>query len=277
MSFELGLKVHQPGASWDEMRNLWIEAEESGFQSLWGFDHLGQIDGAHCTEAYTTVSALASQTHHARIGVLVTSVGYRHPALLANVIATLDHITNGRVELGLGAGSKGFGEADYKAYGLEYPESHKDRIKRLDEACTVLRDLWTKEGIDFRGQFYTLRSAACGIKPIQKPHPRIIVGGASTRILGVAAHRAQEWNISTQDPARFRSLNSKLDKECISIGRDPKGLERSVQIFLKGLDVAKLAELVKRFRSEGAHRVVLIPSPPYRRGLARSLYEAAVQ
>lgn len=277
LPLDLGLKVHQPGAFFEEMRNLWVEAEESGFQSLWGFDHLGPVNGAQCTEVYTTISALSTHSRQARIGVLVTSVGYRHPALLANMIATLDHITKGRMELGLGAASRGFGELDYNDYGLEYPEKHKDRIRRLEEACIVLRELWTKERADFHGNFYTIKNAACGMKPFQKPHPPIIVGGGSSRILRVSARYAQEWNISTRDPYEFRTISRQLDKECLTIGRDPITLKRSVQIFLEGLDLRKLADLVGIFQAEGAQRIVLIPSPPYRPGLASLLYETATK
>lgn len=270
LNIDIGLKVHQPGASFEQIKSLAMEAEESGFTSVWGFDHLNPANGDEILEVYSTIAALSTLTKRVRLGVMVTSVGYRHPALLANIVATIDRISGGRMELGIGAGSKGFGESDHTAYGLDFPR-HKERVEKLEEACTIIKELWTKDRVTFNGRFFNLREAACGIRPIQRPHPPIIIGGASKEIMRLAARCAQEWNLSTSSPDVFFQANERIESICKKMGRDSATLRRSVQIFIGNKPEPRIRELVDSFVRSGATRVVLIPKPPYEPGLAMSL------
>ena len=142
---------------------------------MWNYDHFyGLVHNSKLThEGWTTLAAMAVVIRTARVGCMVTGVTYRNPAILAKMAVTVDHICGGRLEFGIGAG---WHEAEHRGYGIEFP-SAGTRVAMLDEALTVIRRLWTEDSVTFEGQFYTLRDALCEPKPIQRPHPPIIVGG----------------------------------------------------------------------------------------------------
>jgi alkanesulfonate monooxygenase SsuD/methylene tetrahydromethanopterin reductase-like flavin-dependent oxidoreductase (luciferase family) len=273
MVARVGIKPHQLGATYDEVARAWWEAEAAGFESIWVFDHLQPVAaGGTCLEGWTLLTALAVQTPRVRCGVMVAGVGYRHPALLATMAATLDVITGGRLELGLGAGSSPFGRADCEAYGLPFPPL-PDRVRMLDETCTVLRRLWTEEAVDLDGRWVRLREARSGARPIQQPHPPLIIGGQSDRMLDVVASHAQGWNYAGADPDEFAERSRALDERCRSAGRDPTSIERSVQIFLRAVPEGDRVSLLRRFVAAGAGRIILVPDPPYVAGAMSRLAE----
>jgi F420-dependent oxidoreductase-like protein len=178
-------------------RDYWRSAERLGYDWASVGDHFltNPVFGARNTdpwnEAWVTLAALTEATQRIRVGVLVSSVGYRHPALLAKMAATLDVISGGRLEFGIGAG---YLEAEYRMYGLPFP-SASVRIAQLDEAIRVCKLLWTQEHADFSGEHFSLTNAVCEPKPLQQPYPPIWIGGmGEQKTLRLVAEHADGWN-----------------------------------------------------------------------------------
>src|SRR5687767_2196690 len=189
------IKTSPQETTWDDMLAVWQAADALDvFESAWTFDHFYPIfsdPSGPCLEGWVTLTALAQATRRLRVGVLVTGIHYRHPAVLANMAATLDIVSGGRLELGIGAG---WHEEESGAYGSELG-SLKERFDRFDEACEVIVSLLTQTASDFAGRSYTLTAARCEPKPIQRPHPPICIGGkGERRTLRAAARWAQHWN-----------------------------------------------------------------------------------
>lgn len=227
-----GIQTPPQLTSWGEMKQVWQLGEELGFHTAWVFDHFFPIFTAPsgpCLEAWTTLSALAAQTQRMQVGVLVTGNTYRHPAVLANMAVTVDHASGGRLILGLGAG---WFELEHRAYGIPFP-AVGERIRRLDESLSLIKLLWTEERATFKGQYYELRDAYCEPKPLQRPHPPIMVGGGGERMtLRVVARHADQWN-TFGGPETFKRKIALLEGYCREIGRDPAAIEKSVLVQLK--------------------------------------------
>ncbi len=181
--------------TWDDMLAVWRAGDEIElFESAWNFDHFYPIRGdstGPCLEAWVTLTALAQATRRLRLGTLVTGIHYRHPAVLANMVATLDIVSGGRLELGIGAG---WNEEESGAYGIELG-SPRERSDRFEEACGVLIGLLSQETTTFTGKYFQLTEARCNPKPVQQPHPPICIGGSGERrTLRTVARFAQHWN-----------------------------------------------------------------------------------
>lgn len=267
-SVRWGFKTEPPRASYPDLVRIWQEADEIPlFADLWTFDHFVPLradPGDPCLEGWTTLTALATHTKRARVGIMVAGNTYRHPALLANMGAALDVITNGRLEMGIGAG---WHEPEHAMYGIPFG-SVASRIRAVGEACEVIMRLWTQELATYEGQFYRLREARCEPKPIQKPHPPITIGGTGEKLtLRVVAQYADRWNFNGKSIAEFTRLNKVLDEHCAAIGRDPNTIERSVQRHLSG-DFMAAAEEIKAYVDAGAQHVVLNPRLPLTPGIA---------
>ena len=194
---EFGVKTGQGGYTFDELRRVWTAADELGYESAWLYDHFYTLGdkAQQCLEAWTTLSALTTFTRRLKVGTMVTCVNYRQPSLLAKMGATVDAISQGRLILGMGAG---WYEEEYKAYGYAFP-SQGERIGQLKEALIVIRKLWTEETSNFQGRFYSLQNAICQPKPIQKPHPKMLVGinrGRKT-LPYIAAKYADGFNVTS--------------------------------------------------------------------------------
>ena len=235
-------------------RAYWQEAEHLGYDWASVGDHFmtNPVFGARETdpwnEAWTTLAALAEATSHIRIGVLVTSVGYRHPAVLAKMAATLDVISGGRLEFGLGAG---YLEAEYRMYGLPFPPAPM-RLAQLDEALRVCKLLWTQERADFAGQYFTLTSAICAPKPLQRPYPPIwIGGGGEQKTLRIVAEHADGWNAF---PLPVLQLQHKLDVlrgHCQTVGRDDTAIRKQLVCnVITRSDPAQVEAELARFAAE---------------------------
>jgi F420-dependent oxidoreductase-like protein len=218
-----GVQAGPSDLPYAQRRDFWQHVERLGYDWASISDHFianpvfGARDTDPWTEAWITLAALAEATSRIRIGVLVSSVGYRHPALLAKMAATLDVISGGRLEFGIGAG---YLEAEYRMYGLPFPSAGV-RIAQLDEAIRVCKLLWTEERSTFVGAHFTLTDAVCAPKPVQRPHPPIWIGGmGEQKTLRVVAEHADGWNAFA---APIPVLQHKLDVlrgHCDAIGRD---------------------------------------------------------
>ncbi|MBI4640951.1 MAG: LLM class F420-dependent oxidoreductase [Candidatus Tectomicrobia bacterium] len=236
-----GIQTGQQNTTWDELVKIWKEADDLGFDTAWNFDHFIPIfsnPNGPCLEAWTCAAALAAQTSRIRVGTMVTGNTYRHPAILANMATTVDIISKGRLELGIGAG---WFELEHKAYGIPYPKV-SERIRRLDEAVHVIKQLWTEKKANFEGRYYTLTDALCEPKPLQQPHPPVMIGGGGEQLtLRVVARHANEWN-TFGSPAFLQRKIAILEEHCHAIRRDANEIEKSVLIGMTLTDDREKAE-----------------------------------
>lgn len=236
-------------STWEWMLETWQRADRSGvFESGWTFDHLyawPEPTSDDCLEGWMTLSSLLSRTDRVRGGVLVTGMAYRHPGVLANMASTLDIISGGRLELGVGAGST---PHEYEAFGID-AGSTKDRFDRLEEGLAVLESLLAKERTTFAGRYYTLSEAMNNPKPVQALLPITIGGRGRERTLPLVARYASHWNYGRTDDVEFAELRRDLFRLCAEIGRDPGAITCSALVpyqcddptFLSRLDALELA------------------------------------
>jgi F420-dependent oxidoreductase-like protein len=209
----------QEGVSWGQWCDLADACEAHGVDTLFRSDHyISQSNetGNVAHDAWTTLAGLAARTTKLRLGTLVSPATFRLPGLLANAAATVDHISGGRIELGLGAG---WMEREHRAYGFPFAET-SERLARFAEQLEIVHRLWTDERVDFRGAYYTLEDAPAQPKPVQQPHPPILVGGSGTKGTAEPAARfADEYNTPFVSPADFARIRAKVERACESTGR----------------------------------------------------------
>lgn len=226
----VGLKFPQRGTV-EELREVWDLAESAGFDHCWTFDHfvaLGPDPAGDVFDGWTLLAAMAERTKRVRIGILVSGVTHRHPAVLAKIATTIDHLSNGRLEFGLGAA---WNEPEHASLGIPFP-STAERMRRLGEACRIVKLLWTEPRATFTGRYYALADAVAEPKPVQKPHPPLWIGGeGEKRLLRIAARHADVWNHTSSDVEKSARLARVLDEHCAAVGRDPAAIVRSVQVF----------------------------------------------
>jgi alkanesulfonate monooxygenase SsuD/methylene tetrahydromethanopterin reductase-like flavin-dependent oxidoreductase (luciferase family) len=208
---------------YDQLKNIVLECEKLGYDAVWLDDHL-MYNNWPILEPWTTLSALSSLTNKIRLGTMVSCNQHRNPALLAKTAATLDVISNGRLEFGIGAGCQ---EAEHLAYGFGFPKASV-RVKGVGEALEVITRLWTQEKATFQGKHYTLKDAVCEPKPLQKPHPPTTVGGSGEKMLKVTAKYADrfDWGYLSSIDEYKRKLEI-LKEQCKVVGRDFGEIERS--------------------------------------------------
>ena len=263
--------------SFETMRACWQRAEAAGFDVAYVFDHFIPIftdENGPCMECFTVLTALASATKRMRIGTLVVGNSYRHPAVLANICSTLDVISGGRLELGIGAG---WWEREYRAYGIEFP-SVATRIRQMEEAVRVIRALCGEHAPSFRGRYYTLEDARMEPKPLQKPCFPIFVGGRGEQLtLRAAARVADGWNIIAATPEELAKKLAVLRAHCERERRDPASLGVSAAVGFAGFrplgprmmpgalggSQAEVQEGVARLLEAGADEVILSLRAPY--------------
>lgn len=226
-AIRFGIQTGQQFASWPEIVRLWQRAEALGYDTAWTYDHFVAVmmDPYDPTlEAWSCLAALATVTTRLRIGVLVTGNTYRHPAILAKIATTLDVISNGRLEFGIGTG---WYEPEHEMFGLSLG-SVRERCERLDEALQVIRSLWTQRETTFAGRHYRLQAAVHEPKPVQRPHPPIVIAGAGEkRLLPIVARHADGWT-SFGSPDVYRHKIAVLDRLCRAAGRNCADIEKSV-------------------------------------------------
>ena len=245
---------------WPTTVERWRYLESLGFDSLWDCDHMVQPsrpDGPY-HEGWTLLAGLAEVTGRARIGVLVSSNTFRHPAILAKEAATVDHISNGRLEVGLGAG---WYVPEHEMFGLEFPEP-AGLVSRFREAVEIIDSLLRNEYTTYQGEHYQLQDAAFRPRPVQQPRPPLTIGAKKPRMLRIAAEYADRWNSSgTVDELRER--NQILDEQCAEIGRDPDEIIRSLYGWAAIMpddpweSVDAFEDVIGRYREAGINEFII--------------------
>ena len=271
-----GIKTAPQHTSWGDMLDVWRAADEVElFETAWNFDHFYPLQGdknGPCLEAWVTLSALAQATSRIRIGCMVNGVPYRPPALVANMAASLDIVSGGRLELGLGAG---WNEQETKAYGIDLLPMGQ-RMDRFEEAVEVIDSLLVHEITTFQGKYFQLEQARCEPKGPQQPRPPIVIGGGGEkRTLRIAARFAQHWNLPFATPEVFHKKNEILLAHCEAVGRDSSLIMRSVQIeSTADQDPAEVAENAAALFAAGVEQVILTLRTPYRAERVAALAKA---
>ena len=253
------------GFSYDELVELARATERKGLESFWVSDHFfggeGFVD-RDCLEAWTLLAALSRDTQRIRLGCLVTAAQYRNPALLAKIVASVDQMSGGRIEFGIGAGWK---ENEYRAYGIPFDDPGA-RVTQMNETIRICTALWTQERATFAGKYYRVEDAVCAPKPKQRPHPPIWVGGRGPRVMRSAVRYADGFDISRRstdpapmDGAAIRGVNDELDALCREMKREHP-LRRShwtVATLNDDAGTAALASRIKDFANAGLDRLML--------------------
>jgi F420-dependent oxidoreductase-like protein len=233
----------KPLASFNRVRDVVLECEQLGYDSVWLDDHL-MFGKRPVLECWTTLSALSAITAKIRLGTMVLCNSFRKPALLAKMAATLDVISNGRLEFGIGAGVQ---RDEHAAYGIPFPKP-RDRIGRMKEAVEIIKKLWTEESASYQGKYYRINEAVCEPKPLQKPHPPITIGGSGEKLtLKVAAEHADrcDWGYVPSLELYKHKLDV-LESHCKVIGRNFHQIEKSC--WLEGLTLGTPDECRQKIR-----------------------------
>jgi F420-dependent oxidoreductase-like protein len=236
----------QEDVSWDEWLALADVSERAGLDGLFRSDHYLSVVGKRdrdSLDAIATLAALAARTERIRLGTLVSPVTFRHPSVLAKSVATIDHVSGGRVELGLGAG---WNAAEHAAYGFEFPQLGT-RMELLEEQTEIVHRQWTEDSVTFDGRHYRLEECPALPKPLQEPHPPLILGGsAGPRSVALAVLFADEYNTLLASVDDCRDRRAVLAEACASAGRDPATLPLSLMATcVVGEDRAQVLERVR--------------------------------
>lgn len=259
MGLRFGLCTDQ-NLSWEKTVERWRLFEELGFDSAWDCDHYVQPSRPQGPyfEGWTLLAALAAVTQKIRIGVLVSCNTFRHPYLLAKEAATVDHISGGRLEFGLGAG---WYEPEHEMLGGSLPEPG-ELVGRFQEAVEICDRLFREEVVSYEGRYYRLREAAFRPRPLQRPRPPFTLGAHGPRMLGIVARHADAWN-SFGSVDQIRERNAVLDEKCAAIGRDPASIRRSLYYWVPRLEddpwssPDAFQEVVGRYREAGIDEFIL--------------------
>jgi F420-dependent oxidoreductase-like protein len=269
----VGLKLSGQDTTPEELRHVWRIADETGFDHCWDFDHFASLGGDSSLdvfEGWTLLAAMAEATSRVRVGCMVTGNTYRHPAVLAKMAVTVDHLSDGRLEFGLGAA---WAELEHTMLDLEFGTVGQ-RIDRLAEACRLLKLLWTEELTDFEGRHYRLSRAVANPKPVQRPYPPIWIGGAGERkTLRVVAEQADVWNAPGGEPDEAARLSAVLDRHCSDIGREPSEIRRSIQFRFEG-DVEAALRSADAYSARGFSELIVMLTPGEAREQAEAVAEA---
>jgi F420-dependent oxidoreductase-like protein len=267
-----GLKNSGQDTTIEALRTTWRIADDAGFDHVWDFDHLASIGQGGpdrpIYEGWTLQAAMAEATKRVRFGCLVTGNTYRHPVLLAKMAVTVDHLSGGRLEFGIGAA---WAEIEHTMYGIEGLDH---RVGRLSESLQIIKSLWTEERTNFEGRYYHLTDAIANPKPIQKPFPPVWIGASGQTTLRLVARHADVWNIAGGDPDRVKELTVMLDEACGVVGRDPSEIRRSLQFGWDGVDRGELIDLCGRLVEVGVTEQVIYLRGEHPDALAEKIAEA---
>ena len=253
----MGVHAGLQNTTVDELRRLWRRIEDLGFDwiSVWDHFYAADFTGAHCLEAVACHAALACETTRVRCGCLVYCAAYRHPAVLANAIATIDHLSGGRAAIGLGAG---WAQNEYEAYGFAFPGAG-ERLDILEESIQTIRGLLRDEVTDFAGKHFTFTDARCEPRPVQAELPIWVGGSGEKRTLRIAARFADGWNVPFVSPETVSHKRNVLADHCSAVGRDPAEIRTAVNVGLCPDEDALRAQFGGL--AEGVRPGVLMGSP----------------
>jgi F420-dependent oxidoreductase-like protein len=272
-----GIKAAPQDVSYDEILDVWRAADATpSIEHAWLFDHFAPINGhldGPCLEGWTVLAALAAETKRLRLGLMVTGNTYRHPAVLAKIAATVDVISNGRLDLGIGAGWNVY---EHESMGIPL-YAPGERIRRLGEACEIITSLFTQHLTTYEGRYYTLKDARCEPKPVQKPYPPFVIGGSGEQLtLRVVAKHAAVWNFGGSDPEQFEHKVKVLHEHCATIGRDPSEIALSIQSTVFPDDLQKTIDTVQGLVDAGATHLILNLRPPIPAGIVARLADEVI-
>ena len=261
----LTFKTQPQHGEWSDLERCWRTMDETPeFSGGWLFDHFypiqeERVDGP-CFEGWMALAYLAGVTRRITLGLMVSGNTYRHPAVLANMCATLDVASRGRLQIGLGAA---WNQPEHDAYGIELPPL-KTRMDMFEEACHVVDSLLTETTTTFHGEHYRLTDAYCEPKPVQEPRPPLVIGGnGEKRTLRIAARFADHWNFPGREPDELRHKLDILHRHCAEVGRDPIEIDVSAHLF-EPLDRVASVEQARGLRAAGCNEFILYAKAPYR-------------
>ena len=258
--------------AWPDLRDACLAVERADWDSIWLDDHLLADEGSWDDpklEGWAALSAVASVTSRARLGLLVSSTTFRNPGLIAKLATTLDHVSGGRAVLGLGGG---WFDREHEAFGIDFGSGFGERLDRLDEAAMLIRRLLDGERVTHRGRFFEMHDALCLPRPVQSRLPILIGGSGKTKTLRTTARYADVWN-AYGSPERFEELGAVLEERCAEVGRDPAMIERTVTTHSVIRDTheaamavwqktARLHDLEGKLGSDGTGRGLTFGGPP---------------
>jgi len=228
-----GFQSGQQNVTWERMRDVWTKFDAWGYDSLWAFDHFYPIftpdPAGPCMENWTLLAALSQRTNRARIGALVNSNTYRNPCLTAKMAATLDHVSGGRLNLGLGAG---WYELEHRSFGFDF-KTLRGRLEALDESCRIIKQMFTEDRTTLEGKHYHVVDAICNPKPLQKPRIPLMIGGRGEKsLLKIVARHADMWNTMHANPAEMKRLIDVIERHGDTVGRDTDEIEKTIMMPL---------------------------------------------
>ena len=227
-----GIQTGQQDVTWERMRDFWQKVDAWGYDSLWAFDHFYPIfvpdPSGPCMESWTLLGALSQHTQNARIGALVNGNTYRNPCLTAKMGATLDQISGGRLNLGLGAG---WFELEHNSLGFDF-KTVPQRLEALDESCQIIKSMFTQDKTTLKGKHYNVVDAVCNPKPIQKNVPLMIGGHGERVLLKIVAKHADMWNMTNADAAEMKRLIGVIERHADTVGRDADQIEKTLMLAM---------------------------------------------
>jgi alkanesulfonate monooxygenase SsuD/methylene tetrahydromethanopterin reductase-like flavin-dependent oxidoreductase (luciferase family) len=250
---------------WETMVERWRLYETMGFDSLWDFDHFTQPSQPEAPfyDGWTLLAALAASTQRVRLGVLVTCNTFRHPSLVAKIAVTVDHISRGRLDLGLGAGNY---EPEHRMFGLDFPPTG-ERVSRFGEAVELIDLLLRNDVTTWKGRHYRVEEAKFRPRPLQHPRPPLVIGARKPRMLRVCAQHGDVWNAGVSSDSEVAEMTVLLAEQCTAVGRDLAEIRRSVYYMTSLLkpdpwsSVGAFEEVLGRYREVGIDEFIVDPAP----------------
>ena len=273
-----GFRTLPQFTTYDEMRTVWEEADTLPIlEHGWLFDHFNPVmsddlDGP-CLEGWSVLAALAARTTRIRLGLLTAGNTYRHPAVHAHIASTTDNIAHGRIDFGVGAG---WNEYEHHSMGIPlYPTG--ERIRRLGEAIELTKLLWTEDVASYNGRYYQLDEARLNPKPVQKPHPPILIGGTGEQLtLRIVARHANIWNFNGSELDVFKHKVAVLQGHCEAVGRDFNEIELSTGFRVYFDDLDAIAARIQSYVDAGVSHIILTLPAPYQAGMPTRLVEELI-
>ncbi|HET6309909.1 MAG TPA: LLM class flavin-dependent oxidoreductase [Candidatus Nitrosotalea sp.] len=249
---------------WETMVERWRLYEELGFDSLWDFDHFTQPSQPEAPfyDGWTLLAALAASTQRVRLGVLVTCNTFRHPSLVAKIAVTVDHVSRGRLDLGLGAGNY---EPEHRMFGLDFPPTG-ERVTRFGEAVELLDLLLRNDVTTWSGRHYRVEEATFRPRPIQLPRPPFVIGAKKPRMLRICALHGDVWNAGVSSAAEVAEMSELLAEQCFAVGRDSGEIRHSVYYMTSRLQpdpwssADAFEDVLGRYREAGIDEFIVDPA-----------------